>query len=143
MKNKPWVRKLHLWLAAVSSLPLIVVAVTGALLVFPEQTEDLFSTTNLRIEKSSEILPPSTILQKVAEHLPDGDRVVRLQYAGRRRRLERSPQKRRGSFASSRADSVRESWTGASMSQNGQARSKVQTSPTVSGAVGRDAIARR
>lgn len=80
MRLKPWIRRIHLWLAFVSSLPLLVMAVTGALLVFPTETEDLFSPADLRIESSGPMLLPTEFIDRVESQLPPGDRVVRLQY---------------------------------------------------------------
>lgn len=77
---KPWFRRLHLWLALVASLPLVVLAVTGALLVFPDQSRRLATAVDLRVEPGANHLPPSKFLASVSTVLPAGERIARLVY---------------------------------------------------------------
>lgn len=80
MNWKGWFRKLHLWLALAASLPLLVLAVTGALLVFPEPARRLATGVDLRIETGVAYLPPSRLIASIAGALPPGARIARLVY---------------------------------------------------------------
>lgn len=73
-------RRLHFWLAMIASLPLLVLSVTGALLVFPAETEDLFSSADLSITPLGEMLKPTQIIDCVETQLSEGDIVTRLRY---------------------------------------------------------------
>lgn len=84
MIGKSGWRRLHLWLAIIASLPLVILSVTGALLVFPAETEALFTRADLSVIPIGEILKPSQIIVAVESKFPDDDKVTRLRYPKQR-----------------------------------------------------------
>lgn len=79
MRLKPLVRILHRVLAAAAALPLLVLAVTGALLVFPDPLDraahgDRVSAPDAPTRAASELIAAAQAA------VPSGDRVVRMQY---------------------------------------------------------------
>lgn len=77
---KSWFRKVHLCLAVAASLPLLVLAATGALLVFPEQTRRLATGVDLRAQPDGGHLPPTKLIASVSAALPGDERISRLHY---------------------------------------------------------------
>ena len=62
---KPMVRKIHLWLMMVSGLPLLIVSLTGAMLVFPDRTEAWLTAADFSPPRSDTVLPPSLLIEAV------------------------------------------------------------------------------
>ncbi|MEW4568594.1 PepSY-associated TM helix domain-containing protein [Tautonia sp. JC769] len=80
MSWKSRFRSLHRWFALAASLPLIVVSVTGALLVFPEQTRRIVSGDPPGLVSEGPYLAPTTLIAAIEAELPEGDRIVRMHY---------------------------------------------------------------
>lgn len=83
MRLKPWVRRAHLVLAAVAGIPLLVLAVSGALLVYPDTVRRVVHGDRYVSVPAGPVLPPSQLIASAEGHLPAGDKVVRIQYPSR------------------------------------------------------------
>jgi uncharacterized iron-regulated membrane protein len=79
VRIKPLVRVLHRVLAAAVGVPLMVLAVTGALLVFPEPIGRAVHGDRVA-DPYAPTRPASELIAAAHAALPPGDRVVRLQY---------------------------------------------------------------
>jgi uncharacterized iron-regulated membrane protein len=81
MNFKSWLRQAHLWLALIAGLPLLILAVTGALLVFPEQTRSLMSGVPSRVQSTSARLSYSEILRRMDAALEPDEQANRLVFS--------------------------------------------------------------
>jgi len=66
---KKWIRRIHLILGGIAALPLIVIAVTGMLLVFPLETQLLVSGVSYRDCTGKTPLPPAELIAAVSENV--------------------------------------------------------------------------
>jgi uncharacterized iron-regulated membrane protein len=64
-------RGIHLWLTLTLAVPIVVVSVTGAILVFGQELESLFDPGANRVTPGAQTLSHGTILARVAEQKPD------------------------------------------------------------------------
>lgn len=80
MRIKPIVRTLHLTLAVVAGVPLLVMSVTGALLVFPDPLDRAVHGDRVTDPADSSVKPASELIVAAQAVLPECDRVVRMQY---------------------------------------------------------------
>jgi uncharacterized iron-regulated membrane protein len=79
-KAKSVLRQIHLVLALAASLPLLVLSVTGALLVFPEETRALVTPADLAVGSGERLLPPSKLIDAASAELSPADAIRRLLY---------------------------------------------------------------
>ncbi len=77
---KRLVRTVHLTLAAVAGPPLFVLAVTGALLVFPDPLGRAVHGDRVADPTDPTVKPASELIAAAHSALPADDRVVRMQY---------------------------------------------------------------
>lgn len=64
-------RAMHLWLTLTLAVPIVVVSVTGAILVFGQELESLFDPDANLVASGPQTLSYGTILARVAEQKPD------------------------------------------------------------------------
>lgn len=77
-RAKPAVRARHRWLAAAAGLPLLVLGVTGALLVYPDVPNQVVGQPTRA--SGPGVRPAAELLAAAHAALPAGDRVDRVQY---------------------------------------------------------------
>jgi uncharacterized iron-regulated membrane protein len=78
MKLKPILRRVHLVLALAASLPLVVLAVTGALLVFPTWLDETTTGIDHQARPLGSRLTPTQIVKAMDGALPTGERATRI-----------------------------------------------------------------
>ena len=69
-----WLRRLHLWLSLTAALPLLLLSLTGALLVYGHALQDMLQPDLWTVERptlDAEPLPFSTLAERVVEQKPD------------------------------------------------------------------------
>ncbi|MBP5855812.1 PepSY domain-containing protein [Marivibrio halodurans] len=69
-----WLRKLHLWLSLAAALPLVILSLTGALLVYGHELQEMLQPELWTVERptpDAEPLPYSTLIERIAEQKPD------------------------------------------------------------------------
>jgi uncharacterized iron-regulated membrane protein len=81
MKFKSWLRQAHLWMAFVAGLPLLIVAVTGALLVFPDQTRTLLSGVPSSVLAASTRLSYTEMVRRMDAQLERDEQANRLVFS--------------------------------------------------------------
>jgi uncharacterized iron-regulated membrane protein len=64
-------RGIHLWLTLTLAVPIVVVSVTGAILVFGQELESLFDPDANNVTPGAQVLSYGAILARVAEQKPD------------------------------------------------------------------------
>lgn len=75
---KLWLRRVHLWLALVASLPLLILGFTGALLVFPEPLDSWLTGVAHEVPITGTRLSYSEIVLSMKTALTEGDYPNRL-----------------------------------------------------------------
>jgi len=63
--------KLHLWTGLATALPMLVVALTGAFLVYGEETDAAIDPHLFRVERGAERLPLQTLYERVRQAFPE------------------------------------------------------------------------
>lgn len=66
-----WLRSLHLWLTALTAVPLLVLSLSGAFLVYGHEIQKALEPEVWRVEPRGERLPVATLLARVREQAPD------------------------------------------------------------------------
>lgn len=68
-----WLRTVHFWLSLAAALPLLLLSLTGALLVYGHELQSLIEpeTWTVEVPQDAAVLPFATLLERVAEQKPE------------------------------------------------------------------------